>query len=175
MEKKHSSRFIEKNTVFGIFVGASFIVAAWLFFRTGRPVSLEPALNNILLLLSICGSYIGVRQYREEVLGGAIRYGQALGACVYLIAVASLLYGVFVYFIYRNHPELLDNYLEVVSMTLREAYGNSPFLENMEAMLRTFTTATTVASAEVFNKLFTGFIFSLFVAGLLRRRAPISQ
>jgi len=36
-------------------------------------------------------------------------------------------------------------------------------------MLKAFTTPATIAFAETFNKIFTGFIFSLLLAGLLRR------
>lgn len=171
MEKIKPNSFLEKNTLFGIFVGLGFIIASYLFFRTGRSISLEPHLNNIIMLLSIAGSFIGVRKYRDEVLGGYIKYGKALGACVYLITVASVLYGFFMYYLYKQHPELLENYITTVSLTLQEVYANSPLLENMESMVRTFTTPATIALAEIFNKIFTGFIFSLFLAGLIRRNA----
>ena len=98
-----------------------------------------------------------------------VQDGEALGACTYLIAVASVIYGCFVFYLYRHHPELLENYLTSIETTFKEVYSDSAFTENMISMLKAFTTPATIAFAETFNKIFTGFIFSLLLAGLLRR------
>ena len=121
------------------------------------------------LLLSIVGAFIGVRKYRDELPDNCLSYGKALGACTYLIAVASVIYGCFVFYLYRHHPELLENYLTSIETTFKEVYSDSAFTENMISMLKAFTTPATIAFAETFNKIFTGFIFSLLLAGLLRR------
>ena len=67
------------------------------------------------------------------------------------------------------NPELLENYLTSIETTFKEVYSDSAFTENMISMLKAFTTPATIAFAETFNKIFTGFIFSLLLAGLLRR------
>lgn len=169
MEQQKKNTFLSQNTLFGLFIGVSFVAVAFAYYKAGRGISLNPQLNNVILLLSIVGAFIGVRKYREESQGGFITYGKALGACVYLICVASVIYGIFVFYLYRHQPLLLENYLTTVETTFKEVYSESAFSENMITMIKTFTTPASVAFAEVFNKILIGFIFSLFVAGLLRK------
>lgn len=169
MEHSKPDTFIKQNTLFGLFVGISFILVSYLYFRAGRGVSLNPQLNNVIMLLSIAGTFIGVRKYREESLDGIISYGKALGACIYLVTVAAIIYGIYIAMLYHRHPELLENYISMVNTALHEVYGTSPLLTQMENMVEHFTTSWAVAFAEVFNKIFTGAIFSLLIAGLLRR------
>ena len=157
MAPSKKKNFFSQNTLFGLFVGLSFIAVAYAYYRSGRGVSLNPQLNNVILLLSIVGAFIGVRKYRDELPDNCLSYGKALGACTYLIAVASVIYGCFVFYLYRHQT------------TFKEVYSDSAFTENMISMLKAFTTPATIAFAETFNKIFTGFIFSLLLAGLLRR------
>ena len=92
MEPSKKKNFFSQNTLFGLFVGLSFIAVAYAYYRSGRGVSLNPQLNNVILLLSIVGAFIGVRKYRDELPDNCLSYGKALGACTYLIAVASVIY-----------------------------------------------------------------------------------
>lgn len=173
MEKEKKNTFLSKNTIFGLFVGLSFIVASFAFYMAGKSISLNPQLNNVIMLLSIAGSFIGVRKYRDEDLAGSMSYGNALGSCVYLITVASVVYGIYIFYLYRTVPELQQNYLVTIETVLREVYANSSLLNNMTAMLETVMTPAVIAFAEIFNKIFTGFIFSLLLAGILRRTAKV--
>ena len=99
MEPSKKKNFFSQNTLFGLFVGLSFIAVAYAYYRSGRGVSLNPQLNNVILLLSIVGAFIGVRKYRDELPDNCLSYGKALGACTYLIAVASVIYGCFVFYL----------------------------------------------------------------------------
>lgn len=167
---KNDNTFISQNTIFGLFIGLSFILASYAFYKTGQQVSLNPRLNNVIMLLSLAGAFIGARKYREEHLNGILSYAKALGICIYLIAVASVVYGIYIYILYRHNPELQENYLDMTTGMLEEIYKGSPLLENMQVILKSFMTAGAIAFAEVFNKIFTGFIFSLLLAGILRKK-----
>lgn len=173
MEKQKKNTFISQNTLFGLFVGLGFIIAAFIFYKSGKSISLNPQLNNIIMLLSIAGAFIGVRKYREENLNGNISYGKALGACIYLLSVAAVLYGIFIYYLYRSNGELQENYISTLERMLQEIYKGSSVLENMLVMIKTFMTPAAIAFAEIFNKIFTGFIFSLLLASILRRSRKI--
>ena len=85
MAPSKKKNFFSQNTLFGLFVGLSFIAVAYAYYRSGRGVSLNPQLNNVILLLSIVGAFIGVRKYRDELPDNCLSYGKALGACTYLI------------------------------------------------------------------------------------------
>lgn len=169
MENEKKNTFISKNTIFGLFVGLGFIVASYIFHLSGKSISLNPQLNNVIMLLTITGTFIGVRKYREESLNGIISYGAALGACVYLITVASVVYGIYLYILYRSDPELQQNYATSITTILQEVYKGSSILESIQNMTEALITPAVIALAEVFNKIFTGFIFSLFLAGILRK------
>lgn len=169
MEKVKKNTFIQQNTIFGIFVGLSFILASYVFHKTGRSISINPQLNNVIMLLSIAGAFIGVKKYRDDNRPNGFSYASALGACMYVISVAAVIYGIYIYSIYHRIPGLQENYVSMVTAVLEEVYKGSPLLENMKTMIETFMTPASIAFAEVFNKIFTGFIFSLLLAGILRR------
>ena len=58
MEPSKKKNFFSQNTLFGLFVGLSFIAVAYAYYRSGRGVSLNPQLNNVILLLSIVGGTV---------------------------------------------------------------------------------------------------------------------
>lgn len=169
MEKEKKNTFIQQNTIFGLFIGVSFILASYVFYKTGRTISINPQLNNVVMLLSIAGAFIGVKKYRDDNHRNGYSYASALGACMYMISVAAVIYGIYIYTLYQRIPGLQENYVTMVTTVLEEVYKGSPLLENMKTMIETFMTPAAIAFAEVFNKIFTGFIFSLLLAGILRR------
>lgn len=169
MEKEKKNTFIQQNTIFGLFIGVSFILASYVFYKTGRSISINPQLNNVIMLLSIAGAFIGVKKYRDDSHRNGYSYASALGACMYMISVAAVIYGIYIYTLYQRIPGLQENYVTMVTTVLEEVYKGSPLLENMKTMIETFMTPAAIAFAEVFNKIFTGFIFSLLLAGILRR------
>lgn len=135
---RKENTFIARNTLFGVIVGLSFILAVFVFYRAGKPVGFNPQLGNVFLLLTVAGVFIGVRKYREECLEGYIDYPLALGACVYIVAVGSLLYGMFLYTLYGRSPELQEQYLATIELFLNEAYKGTPVLDTVKEMMRKF-------------------------------------
>lgn len=167
--EKNNHTFLIQNSIFGLLVGLTFIVTSFVYFKTGQNICVNPQLNNIIMLLSITGIFIGVRKYRDDHLDGYISYGKTLGACTLLITTAALLYGIYVYFLYSSDANLLTDYVTILEAAFKEAYAGSPMLDTLTTMLKTFTTPASIAFAEVFNKIFTGFILSLFMAGALKK------
>lgn len=175
MENNTKNIFLTKNALFGAIIGLSLVATSCLYLFTGKNVGLNPQLNNVIMLLTIAGTFIGARKYREEALNGAITYGKALGLCVYIVSVSAVIYGIYTGLLYRYTPELTTQYIETMDATFREVYANSPMLEPMSSMIREFTTAYSIAFAEVFSKILSGSIFSLFLAGILRKNMPVQQ
>lgn len=48
MAPSKKKNFFSQNTLFGLFVGLSFIAVAYAYYRSGRGVSLNPQLNNVI-------------------------------------------------------------------------------------------------------------------------------
>lgn len=176
MENKRKDTFLSRNTFFGLIMGLSYILAAYIFYKNGSKITLNPQFNNILMLLSITGAFIGVKKYQQQVLGGRpLTYGHALGTCVYLIAVASVVYGIFVYYLYRHSPVLVESYVSQLEAGLREVSAVSPAWEVLIQLVKQYTTAGSVALQEVLNNIFSGTIFSLVLAFMLRTPANFKQ
>ena len=116
--------FLIQNTIFGVFVGASCMLASYLFFRSGQSVCINPQLQNVMLLLLISGGFIGTRKYREEQAEGLLSYSQALGCCFYILSIASILYAIYTFLLYKTHPELQKSYLQMTLSLLEEVYNN---------------------------------------------------
>lgn len=173
MENKPT--FFSANTPFGLVTGIGFIAASYACYKTTGMLNMDPRLNNVILLLIIAGAFIGVRRYREKVLNGFISYSQALGTSVYIIAVGTIVYGIFLYIMYQQFPELQENYLSNIITVLDEVYKGNPMLDTMKNMMQAMVSPIFISLTEIFNKLFTAVMFSLLLAGLLKRKRPLSS
>ena len=169
MTNNHKNTSVTKTSIFGVLAGFSFIAVSLFFYQSGKNINLNPQLNNALTLLTIAGVFVGVRKYREDHLNGIISYGKTLGACVYLIAVASLVYGVYIYFIYTYKPELKENYIEMMQPIWTAVYSGA-LLESVQNIAETAINAGVIAFSEIVKNIITGFLFSLFLAGILKRK-----
>ena len=172
MGKERVNTFISQNTLFVLLIGLSFIIATYIFYGFGKSLNLQINQETIMLL-GIVGVFFGVRKYRDENLNGSISYDKALGACIYQFSIATLTYGIYTYYLYRTSPELQENYLANLNEVLQAFYKDSPLLEEMKAIMKITMTPAIIAMAEVFNRIFIGFIFSLLLAGILRRGKKI--
>ena len=166
----YSNTFFTKNTIFGIGVGLSFILSSFLLFKTGKNVIFNPQASNISLLLSIAGAYIGTRTLREETLNGFISFRKALGSAVYIILVGSFIHAIFIFELYKAVPELMENYKSMLHMMLEEAYKGQDMLATMQTVMANAVSPLLIAITDFINKIFTGIIFSLLIAALLKRR-----
>lgn len=170
--QKNNYTFFVQNSIFGLLIGVSFIVVSLVYYKTGQSICVNPQLNSVTMMLSIAGAFIGGRKYRDDHLGGIISYWKALGTCIYLITVAAFLYGIYVLILFHYDPSSQTAYfamLEQVVTMLKEVYANSPLLPEIESMAKQLGTPFFIGFSAIFDKIFTGFIFSLFLAGLIRR------
>lgn len=156
---ENNRAFWIQNAVFGALVGLTLVATSFVYFKTGQNVSINPQLNNVLMLLSIAGIFIGVQKYRNDNLNGTISYKKALGACMWLITTASVIYGAFIYILYSSNPDQVGNYITAVEEAFKELYADSAMLSTLTNMTRTFTTPASLAVGEIFNKIFAGFFF----------------
>ena len=163
--------FVIQNGLFGLCIGISFIAVAYLFQHTGQVICMNAQLNNTLLLLSMLGAFIGTHKYREEHLGGLLTYSKALGICIFILGVASLLYSIYTFLLYISEPELQSTYLQMMLQILEELYQGVPHLDSMKTLMESLITPGFIAFSEFINKILTSFIFSLPLAFILRRRS----
>ena len=98
--EKNNELFLKQNSIFGCLIGGTFIFASLLFILAGKGIVVNAQFHNIIMMLTIVGIFIGVRNYRDEQLAGVISYGKALKTGIFILCIASLCYAVYVFFLY---------------------------------------------------------------------------
>lgn len=172
MENTNES-FLKQNALFGGLIGASFIAASLLFLFAGKGIVANPQFNNIILMLTIFGVFIGIKKYRDDQLEGIISYGKALSTGVFILAVASLCNAAYTFILYSSDAELLATYKKVTLTVLNEVYKNINLNELLNNNLSDiFFSPFVIAMGEMLNKILVGAAFTLFIAGLVKRKTP---
>ena len=168
MENTNES-FFKPNTLFGGLIGGSFIIASLLFAYAGKGVVANPQFNNIIMMLTI----IGIKKSRDDHLAGIISYGKALSTGIYILAVAAVCYAVYTFILYSSDSELLATYKKVMLTMMNEVYKNMNLQELFNTSLSDlFFSPVVIAFGELFNRILVGAAFTLFIAGLVKRKTP---
>ena len=167
--KKNNALFFKQNTLFGCLVGAAFIFTSILFLWSGKGVIVNPQFNNIMMMLTIFGIFMGIRKYRDEQLAGAISYGKALKTGIYILCIASLCYTTYVYFLYKFDTSLLSEFKNITQNMLKTIGSDNPIFQIIEENIDIYFIPANIAFSELVNRLIMGGIFALLIAALLRR------
>ena len=88
--------------------------------------------------------------------------------------MAAFLNAVYIFILYTTDPDLIAEYQRIMLTTLKVDYKDSPFYQMIEDSFKMYLFPVSIAFGELFNKIFMGTIFTLFLAGLVRRRIPIN-
>lgn len=171
---KNTEQFLKQNVLFGLIIGATFIVASLLFILAGKSIVMNPQLNNIMMMLTIFGVFIGIKKYRDEQLSGIISYGKALSTGIFILSMAALLYSIYMFILYTFSPDLMAEFKKIMLTSLKVVYQDTPFYKIIEESFTTYLYPISIAFGELFNKILIGAAFTLFIAGLVRRSTPIN-
>lgn len=164
--------FLRKNFFFSLLMGGSFCLVAFIFYKSGHPAAFESTGNNILLLLSVSGMYIGGKTFRDEANKGIISYGKALAVMFFIIGCASIIYGIFIFSLYSSDPEFFNLYKESLEVIVRERLSGE--YRELADFIKEATTPAVIAFSSVFRMLFLGFIFALPTAQFIKKK-PINR
>ena len=119
--------------------------------------------------------YFGVRRYRDQVSGGTITFGRALGVGLAITLVASLFYVLMWQIVYHNFvPDYLDKYSAYTIEKERAAGATEAELEATRQQMREFkemydSNPLINAAFTILEPLPVGVLISLISAGVLRR------
>ena len=162
----------KQNTLFGLLMGSSFCLASLIFVWSGRSVAMNPQLNNITTRLTVVGIFMGRRKYRDEALGGSISYARAFGVGMFLLAIASIVYALYTYILYSSSSELFAMYKNHILLMIKQVYENSPMYNTLTETFNTFLMPVSIAIGEFVNHIFSGIIFTLLLAWIIKRSIP---
>ncbi len=132
------------------------------------------------MLIALTAIFFGVKAYRDKVLGGKITFGKAFTLGMGISAVAAIIFGIYVYFlytaiapdlsgkmieIYREKIKTSGQTQEVISRQLEEfdkesTLWNNPYLQSFVMLLTVFMI---------------GVVISLVTAIILKKKIPIIE
>lgn len=126
------------------------------------------------MVLAFILVFFGIRSYRDEVAGGTIGFGKALGvgllitlvACAFYVVAWEIVYWFFI-------PDFLDHYTAYQLEQLRAEGAGQAAIQQKQAQMATFAELyanpflnALITFLEVFP---VGFLVTLISAGILRR------
>ncbi len=123
-------------------------------------------------LILIAGVVIGTKAYRDEIRGGFIPYGTALGFGTLTIFFAAVISAVFTFVFYKFiAPDALGQLKIAAEMRALEA---NPNLSDQELdMVLRFVSPTLMAITTIFSYTFFGFVISLITSAFLKKNDPL--
>ncbi|HEX2719250.1 MAG TPA: DUF4199 domain-containing protein [Gemmatimonadaceae bacterium] len=127
------------------------------------------------MVLAFLLIYFGVRSYRDNVLGGTIRFGRALGTGLLIAAVAGMCYVAMWQVVYYNFiPDYLDKYQAHVLEKARAEGATEEAIARqraeMEDFARMYQNPAVNAAVTFLEPLPVSLLMALISAGVLSRR-----
>ncbi|MBA3899669.1 MAG: DUF4199 domain-containing protein [Bacteroidetes bacterium] len=126
--------------------------------------------------------YLGIKKFREEVQGGFITYGKALGQGTLITLVFSSFHAILIYlFLVLVDSSLIDAVIaesiaqyEKGAEQIRGLLGEDAFDEMVDRLEN--TGVNEIAMGDFFGKFMGGFFISLIIAAILKRnRSPFDE
>jgi len=119
--------------------------------------------------------FFGVRAYRDDVAGGTVSFGRALGVGALIVLVASVVYTISWQIVfYTAMPNYLTDYQAHVLEKMRAAGAAAAELEAKRAEMARFAelyrNPAVNAALTMLEPLPVGLVIALVSAGILRRR-----
>jgi hypothetical protein len=125
--------------------------------------------------------YFAIRYYRNHLLGGVMKFGEGFWAGLFTAFSGALLYSLLIVIFGKIiDPDLMDNFKEAMlrdfdqnEKMMRDIMGDRMFEIGIEEIKN--MTLTQHATSDFVNKAISGIIYSLVIAGILKRNpsAPI--
>jgi hypothetical protein len=132
---------------YGTISGLVIIVTNTVNLEFGRG---QAWLGFLVMFIAFSSIYVAVRQYREQALGGVIRFTTALMVGLGISAIAGIVY-----------VALWEAYLALTDYGFIEAYANAVIEAKMSGGASTEEMAKAVEEAEKFRTLYANPLFRL--------------
>ncbi len=160
---------IWKNSMnWGLIVGIVLIIYSLLMYFLG--LSLEKWVGYLSYLLILGGIIYSTIQYRDNILGGSITYGKALGFGTLVILFAAIVSAVYAYLFYAYiDPEMINKILEMTEEEMVNKGVSDEQIEMALEMQSKFMKPWLMALFSIPSLTFMGFIFSLFTSIFLKK------
>jgi len=168
MEPK-SHPFNKSAMTFGATIGiilTSIILLTYVF-----DLTTVSAFAYLQYLIIAGGITIAQIKFRDNVLGGYINYGKALGFGTLTMFYAAIITGFFTYLLYAFiEPGLVEKIIEISEQKLYEQGLSDEEIDMALTFTRKFSTPTFIAFSGVLMTTFAGFLFSLITSIFTKKK-----
>ncbi|WP_159103298.1 DUF4199 domain-containing protein [Prolixibacter bellariivorans] len=169
MENQSKSVFSSAMS-YGLYLGLALILTQVIFYVTGNPFS--KVASYIVYALLFGGIGWGMYLFREKNGTDGMPYGRALGLGTAQSFFASILFGFFIFILYKFiDTGLIDKLYIYTEQTYLEHGMSEDQVETIMQMAKKMMTPAIMGVSQVFTLTLFGFIFSL-ILGIFFKRNP---
>ena len=167
MENKNTS--VGKNAInYGAILGIVLIMYSLILYMLDMITN--QALAYVSYIFMLGGVIIGIKNYRDKVLGGYISYGKGLGFGTLVCLFAGILSAIYTYVLYDIiDPELIDKMIAIGQEKMIEQGLSQEQIAQAEPFQRKFMHPGIMAGMVIFMTTLIGFVMSLIVAAVLKK------
>jgi len=166
---------VQYGVIFGVIMILEFVIPYAMGLNLMENKTLGLVLNLLnYLFLPIILIYIAVNNYKTNINGGFLSFGQALKTGVTVTVVAGLIVGVFTIIFNMIFPEYMVEIMETTKKMMVEQNPNmtQEQLDMSVAMMEKFSSPFIAAPVTVAMYAFIGLIYSLIIGAILKNDRP---
>ena len=157
----------------GFYLGVVMIVFQAVLYLAD--ISMKSGLSNFSLVILGLGLFFATRHYRDQVNGGFISYGKAVGYGVLISMFSGIITAAFVYVLFKYiDVTLLDKLLLESEEQLFEAFGDEAKAEKAIEMNKMVMSPGFLAFGTLLNNVLLGLIISLIMSIFMKKKQAIS-
>jgi Ni,Fe-hydrogenase I cytochrome b subunit len=160
----------------GVMTGL-FIIAHLLFMKDfdEKMWSIGEVFGYTSMVLSLAAIFFGIKAYRDKVLNGKIAFGKAFLLGLGISVVASLIFGLYTFFLYNViQPDLSSKMIDIYREKIRTSGETQEIITQKLAEFETEAVQWSNPVAQVLLMIFTvlplGILISLVSAAILKRK-----
>jgi hypothetical protein len=158
---------------YGLLIGILLIVIHLVFYFAGAMTSKYMAYLYYAVMLAAI--ILATKAWRDEVMGGYIRYGQALGFGTLTIFLAAAMVGIYIFIFYKFvDPGALNELMVGAEQQMIEKNPNitDEELDMALTVSQKFMKPGFLGITSIFNYTFLGFVMSLITSIFMKKTNP---
>lgn len=164
-----------KDTLFGLALGAFMCMCVAIYFNKGENPVISESTTTAVYMLHTLGMVFGVMMSRNGFpLDRRFSFMRALGVAYYIVLLAAVVYGFYLYYTYMQNMELMPAVLEVLEQNASLMFADKPeLLESYKEIMVSMVTPAFLGFIEATRVLMASLIPALITALFFRRKAKV--